>query len=134
MTLNLICSLLVPCNIGHQTMKIMIYINYLGWHRFILHLITDDNHNENIGLQGYNLKYNAQLFPLTWFKSSRVKNSRELLIMMIITNVLLVIINNKNVNMFTILFNSLWAIPWVILFMKLYIITSFFGWLRLEVW
>ena len=107
MNLNLICSLLVPCNIGYQTMKMLIYKNCVDWHWFILHPVMDQNYDRNIGFyilyttQVYYLTYNTLLFMLFLFKCFRIKynDSRELLIMMIIINVLQVIINHV-VNMY----------------------------------
>ena len=84
--------------IGYQTMKMLIYKNCLDWHRFILHLVMDQNYNENIG---FYLLYTLFILHTTHYSRVKYNHSRELLIMMIIINVLQVIINHvKVVNMY----------------------------------
>ena len=58
------------CNDGYQTVKILIYKNYLEWRRFIMHLVTAPNYNENLSLyivyntQGYSFTYNKLICML----------------------------------------------------------------------
>ena len=44
MNLKFICPLLLPCDIGYQTMKMLIYKNCLDWHRFTMPLVTDQSY------------------------------------------------------------------------------------------
>ena len=58
------------CNDGYQIVKMLLYKNCLEWHRFIMHLVTVPNYNENLSLSifynthGYNITYNELLYML----------------------------------------------------------------------
>ena len=63
----------------------------LSRHRFIMHLVTDDNYNEKIlyTTQKYNLTYITCITIYAEYSRVKYNDSRELLIMVIIINVLL---------------------------------------------